>query len=302
MKRLNLKLTFVNLQRHLHTHFFHDQLRSALGLQRLEKKPQRMTCPLALILTFLVDFRLSHCDSLKHFYEFRKDTYLKETSYGLPSYSRLILWINRLGPVFHQFLQDLKKPLRNKELAFVDSTVIPTSELYCWGKSHPQASKAYSSTGQYYGFKLHVITNSACELVNFHLSSGKTHDLDPIKHHALIPPQSSCTLLGDSGYLSKDLYFKLMAQGVDLIAKPKPGMGSHSEYSFQVFTNFQTRYQRLYRLRFRIERLFHVLKHHYHMKVQTTHSSPALLSHVLSALWVQQTIHQKQTILVYETI
>lgn len=56
-------MTFVNLQSHLHTHFFHDQLRSALGFQRLEKEPQRMTCPLALILTFLVDFRLSYCKS-----------------------------------------------------------------------------------------------------------------------------------------------------------------------------------------------------------------------------------------------
>lgn len=92
-----------------------------------------------------------------------------------------------------------------------------------------------------------------------------------------------------------------MTQGIILVAKPKPEMGSSSEYSFQVFTNFQTRYQRLYRLRFCIERLFHTL-HHYHMKVQTTHSSPALLSHALSALWVQQTIHQKQTILIYDTI
>ncbi|RRD86263.1 transposase, partial [Conchiformibius steedae] len=64
------------------------------------------------------------------------------------------------------------------------------------------AKRGKTSTGWFYGFKLHAVFNRLGELVTFHLSTGNTDDRQALKQMA---KQLSGTLVGDKGYISKDL-------------------------------------------------------------------------------------------------
>lgn len=296
MKKLNYPALFVKLRLEL-DRLHPDDLRALLGLKRLYRS--RMSAPLEAYLFLLLEFRLSQTKSFLHFFDAHKCRIEQAAAQALklhfhfPTYATCCRWCARLSAIFKHFLTHSCERLTNKQLAFVDSTVLETSKLYCWGKVHKNASIAHSSTGKYFGFKLHLLVSASKKVCAFYVSSGKVHDLDPIKHHALLKGHSA-TIYADSGYLSQSLYYQLMAQNIDLLAKPKPNMGSASDYSFERVIQWDLKHKKLYRKRFCIERIFHYLKVHLNLALNGTHSTASAHSHIYSCLWLYQLLQTQQ--------
>ena len=121
-----------------------------------------------------------------------------------------------------EFILNEKLQTLYQELGYIDSTKLETTRPYWWGKIYKKANKGYSSTGEFKGFKLHVLLNEFWQICSFKITSANVHDLTPIKEGLL--NNHSGKILGDSGYISREQYYKLMELNTQLIAKPKESM------------------------------------------------------------------------------
>jgi len=109
-------------------------------------------------------------------------------------------------------------------LAFVDSTKL----VICHNK-RAKSNKLFkdlakfgkSSMGWFYGFKLHLIINEKGEILACKLTLGNVDDRQPV-------PEMTASLFGklfgDKGYISQDLFERLLKNGLQLITPIKKNM------------------------------------------------------------------------------
>jgi hypothetical protein len=85
------------------------------------------------------------------------------------------------------------------------------------------ATRGKSSTGWFYGFKLHLVINDQVEICSFCLTTGNVDDrnLDVI---TLLCRELRGKLFGDRGYISQTLFEHLYEQGIQLITRIKKDM------------------------------------------------------------------------------
>ncbi|GFQ72823.1 transposase ISCca4, IS982 family [Trichonephila clavata] len=74
------------------------------------------------------------------------------------------------------------------------------------------ATKGKTSTGWFFGLKLHLIVNDLGEIMNFQLTTGKVNDRFPVEN---LCKNLIGKVFSDKGYLSKELFEKLMDKGMD---------------------------------------------------------------------------------------
>ena len=79
------------------------------------------------------------------------------------------------------------------------------------------------SLGWFYGFKLHLICNDKGEILNFMITPGDVDDREPLKITSFVEFIYG-KLVGDKGYIGKDLFSKLFIDGIQLITKLKNNM------------------------------------------------------------------------------
>jgi hypothetical protein len=112
-------------------------------------------------------------------------------------------------------------------ISFIDSTklaVCKNQRIHQHRQFKDIAQRGYTSTGWFFGFKLHLVISDKGEIISFKLSRGNVADNN---ENLLI---SLCKdlfgkLYGDKGYLVKQSVFeKLFFDGVQLITKIKRNM------------------------------------------------------------------------------
>ena len=72
------------------------------------------------------------------------------------------------------------------------------------------------SMGWFFGFKLHLICNEKGELLNFMITPGDVDDRKPLEYKAFIEFIQG-KLVGDKGYISKNLFQRLYVDGIQLL-------------------------------------------------------------------------------------
>jgi transposase len=110
------------------------------------------------------------------------------------------------------------------------------------------AARGKTSTGWFFGFKLHVIVNNKGEIMSFMLTPGNCDDRKPLE---ILVKNLRGWLFGDRGYISKKMSETLMKKGIELITNIKKGMK-------KVFLEPAKKY--LLKKRFVIETIFDQLK------------------------------------------
>ena len=78
------------------------------------------------------------------------------------------------------------------------------------------AKKGRTSTGWFFGFKLHFIFNTHGEIVRMQITGGNVNDRSPVMN---LMRDISAKLIGDKGYISKKLSAELFEQKATLITK-----------------------------------------------------------------------------------
>lgn len=185
---------------------------------------RKKSCSLAIseIMTIMVMFQMSHYRTFKDFYKNCLSVYYKKEFPKLVSYTRLV----ELTPLAAMPLYILATNLTGKQTNkyYVDSTKLQVCDNLRI-RSHKVfkdiAKRGKSSTGWFFGFKLHIVINNQGELMSFKLTPGNTDDRSVVEK---LCKNLKGWLFGDKGYLSGKLLRNLKERGLELITKVKKNM------------------------------------------------------------------------------
>ena len=192
-----------------------------ITLKQTRAKKRPCLCP-SEVMTLIILFHIIGYRNFKTFYNSHVINYLKREFPNLPSYNRFVELKSQLVFPLHCYLMTRLGSCSG--ISFVDSASLEVSHpkrvhshkvfkgIAKWGKT---------SVGYFYGFKLHIVVNDAGELLAYMITAGNIDDRKPVPG---LVQKVFGKVFGDKGYISSDLFDRLMQQGVQLITKIKSNM------------------------------------------------------------------------------
>ncbi len=195
---------------------FYEQQLVQSGLQTRHRD---RSLSLSEIMTILIYFHQSHYRNFKAYYCEDVLPHLRGEFPGLVSYTRFVDFIpSALMPLCAYFHTTCLGDCTG--LSFINSTAIDvclTQRIASHKVFAGLAERGKTSTGWFFGFKLHLVINDRGELLNIQLTPANVDDRQPVPHlaHTLFGK-----LFGDKGYISQPLHDLLQQTlGLDLITK-----------------------------------------------------------------------------------
>lgn len=174
------------------------------------------------IMTILMHFHQSHYRDFKAFYIQHVLAHLHADFPGLVSYNRFVQLTPSVLFPLAAYLETCRGQCNG--LSFVDSTKL----VVCHNRRIKQhrvfaglAERGKDSVDWFYGFKLHLVVNDCGDLLACRLTPGNVDDRRPVPQLA---QRLFGKLIGDKGYLSKDLVAWLLEQRVELLTPIKRNM------------------------------------------------------------------------------
>lgn len=185
-------------------------------LGKPSKRPATMSN--SEVISILLLFQMSGFKCFKHYYIFYVQKHMLDDFPRTVSYSRFVELGQSVALPLAVFLKTCCSGSCTG-ISFVDSTPIRV----CKNK-RIKANKVFKGTaevgrstmGWFYGFKLHLVINDRGEILNFLISQGNMDDREPLKKEGFLKKIFG-KLFGDKGYISKQLFGILFADGVHLV-------------------------------------------------------------------------------------
>lgn len=173
------------------------------------------------VLTIILGFQMSSFDCFKNYYE----QYIirhHQCDFKLISYKRFNRIMGQYLPYFLLILNGTFAGCDGK--SFVDSSSIAVCKnyrIYSHKVFQGLAARGKTTKGWFFGFKLHIITNFAGELIKARFTPGNVDD-----RKALSSMRGGVfgKIFGDRGYISKKLFEDLYDNGIQIITKLKRNM------------------------------------------------------------------------------
>jgi transposase len=181
------------------------QMLSAGEIQRQRARSLRIS----EIITILIHFHQSHYRNFKAYYTEYVLVRLSREFPGLVSYNRFVEFIPSVLLVLCVYLRTSCLGTCTG-ISFMDSTALAVCKnprIHSHKVFTGLAQRGKTSTGWFFGFKLHLIFNDRGELLNLLLTPGNVDDRKPV-------PKMVRKLFGklfaDKGYISKTLRDELL--------------------------------------------------------------------------------------------
>jgi hypothetical protein len=188
--------------------------------QKKRNKPSQMA--MSEVMTILVLFHQSGFRNLKTFYNEKICRYQRQDFPHLLSYNRFVELQSKATIFLAAFLQP--KMGKCSGISFVDATKIQV----CHNLRIKQnkvfknvGERGKTSTGFFFGFKIHLIINDCGEILAWQVTAGNVDDRSPV---AKMAKQLWGKLFGDKGYISQTLSQVLGEHNLQLITKLKKNM------------------------------------------------------------------------------
>ena len=206
---------------------FFDQMMEKYSIPDKNKRKYHRdgTMSKAEIMVILILFHSSGYRCLKHFYLNHVCVHLRHLFPEVVSYNRFVELEKTVALPLAIFI---KKVLLGKctGISFVDSTplrVCRNQRIHVHKVFKGIAERGKCSMGWFFGFKLHLICNEKGELLNFMITPGDVDDRKPLELKSFIEFIYG-KLVGDKGYISKNLFQRLFVDGIQQITKLKSNM------------------------------------------------------------------------------
>lgn len=156
------------------------------------------------IMTILIAFHQSHYRDFKAYYCGQVLKHWRAEFPGLVSYNRFVEFTpSALVPLLVYLRTCCLGSCSG--ISFVDSTsldVCLNQRIHCHKVFAGLAERGKSSTGWFFGFKLHLVVNERGEILQFCITPGNVDDRKPVPRLA---KKLFGKLFGDKGYISKSL-------------------------------------------------------------------------------------------------
>ena len=206
---------------------FFDWMMARYTLKNAGKRPyhRETTLSKAEIMLIIILFHDSGYRCFKHFYLDYVCKHLRHLFPKVVSYNRFVELEREVAIPLALFI---KRVLLGKctGISFVDSTpirVCRNQRIHIHRTFKGIAQRGKCSMGWFFGFKLHLICNEKGELLNFMITPGDIDDREPLKYNAFVEFLYG-KLVGDKGYIGKELFQRLFVNGIQLITKLKSNM------------------------------------------------------------------------------
>lgn len=196
------------------------------------KRQRNRPCLMSLseMSTIVVLFHRMRARQFKAFYCDIVCRFMKAEFPRRLSYNRFVQLMPRCGAVLAAFFQTIKGACTG--LSIADSTPLAVCDNLRI-KRHKVfqdvAQRGKSSTGWFYGFKLHAIINHQGEIVAITLTPGNSDD-----RKGLLPIVSELfgKMYADKGYIGKEFAQKMKDKGVEIITRVRKNMKEveHSDF------------------------------------------------------------------------
>jgi len=161
------------------------------------------------IITILIHFHQSHYRNFKAYYTEYVLVRLRREFPSLVSYNRFVEFIPSVLLILCAYLRTSCLGTCTG-ISFIDSTALAVCEnprIHSHKVFAGLAQRGKTSTGWFFGFKLHLIFNDRGELLNLLLTPGNLDDRKPVPK---MVQKLFGKLFGDKGYISKTLRDELL--------------------------------------------------------------------------------------------
>lgn len=201
---------------------FEKHWQSQLLESGCRQRQRPSTLSLSEMLTIMVYFHQSQYRHFKAYYTEHVLVYLNSEFPQLLSYNRFVQRLPSLVIPLCAYLQHCYGACTG--ISFIDSTALAV----CDNRRISQhkvfegiAARGHSSTGWFFGFKLHLVVNDCGEILGVYVTPANVDD------RSCAPTLCASLwgkLFGDKGYLSQKLFQQLFEQGLQLITKLRKNM------------------------------------------------------------------------------
>ena len=177
------------------------------------------------VITILIFFHVGQFRHLKHFYINYVMVHLKKEFPQTVSYNRFVELQRKAAIPMAVFLKTCCLGACTG-VSFIDSTPLRACHIKRERSNKVFkgiATKGQCSIGWFFGLKLHLIINDKGEILDFMLTQGNVDDREPLrdkKFHEKVFGK----LVGDKGYICKNLFEQLFINGIHLVTKIRKNM------------------------------------------------------------------------------
>jgi IS5 family transposase len=193
----------------------------ASGAQ-IRQRPRSLT--ISEIMTILIAFHQSYYRNFKAYYLEQVMKNWHSEFPGLVSYNRFVEYIpSALVPLIIYLRTYCLGQCSG--ISFIDSTsldVCLNQRIHTHKVFAGLAERGKTSTGWFFGFKLHLVVNDKGELLQFCITPGNVDDRKPVPHLA---EKLFGKLFADKGYISQSLALDLLKMfNLQLVTKLRSNM------------------------------------------------------------------------------
>jgi hypothetical protein len=190
-----------------------------------KKRRQRArSLTISEIMTILIAFHQSHYRDFKAYYCEQVLKSWQSEFPGLVSYTRFVEYIPSALIPLAMYLRSCCLGTCTG-LSFIDSTALDVclnQRIHMHKVFAGLASRGKTSTGWFFGFKLHLVVNDRGEILQFCITPGNVDDRKPVPK---LVKKLFGKLFGDKGYISQPLAQSLRAMfNIQLITKLRGNM------------------------------------------------------------------------------
>jgi len=224
-------------------------------------------------MTILVMFQSSRFMDFKNFYIGIVERYWKPYFPDMPGYTRFIAIMHRAMFVLSIFISVNKG--QETGIYYIDSSCLPVCHLK---RSKPHktfkaiAEYGKTSVGWFFGLKVHLVINHLGSLIAFKITKGSRSDSKEAE--SMLSPLQGLAF-GDKGYIGKQMFDRLMEQGLKLITRKRKNMKK------QILPKAE---QQLLNQRGLIETVIGHLKTHFHIWHTRHRSMSNAITHLVAAI------------------
>jgi hypothetical protein len=201
---------------------FEPKWKNGLLAQGKLKRLKEAGACLSEIMTLVILFHQGRYRHFKSFYQNVVCNYLKKEFPRLPGYKRFLQLMPRCSVALVAFFQKLKGLCTG--ISFVDSTSIAVCHNLRISRHKVfagTAERGKTSTGWFYGFKLHIVINHQGEIIAGQLTPGNVDDRKILYE---MKKGLFGNIYGDKGYLSYPLKLSLLKHGIRLVTRVRSNM------------------------------------------------------------------------------
>jgi hypothetical protein len=176
------------------------------------------------VITIMIYFHHSRMRTFKDYYTIMIRGLMKKDFPNAVSYNRFVELMKE--SILTMYLFSCCYRGKATGISFIDSMPLPVCHnlrIYSHKTLKEFANRGKSSTGWFYGFKLHLVINEYGEIISFTVTPGNVDDRNQKVINHLIKNLYG-KLFGDKGYISKNLFKKLYTRGIYLFTKTKKNM------------------------------------------------------------------------------